>query len=362
MLNLKKYGYKQLNIETLGNCNMNCQFCNWNARKDKETVMPENIVYRLVDEAGSLNSGCESINFSQFNEPLLDKRIFDFISYTKKKQIFVKLTSNCLLLGNRRVLNGMINHHPDQLFLSVQTLDKKKFSEVRGTNMSHKKYKEIIFRLLSNLKFKNCKITMDMACNFLNHKKKLIRNILGFNTGDESVPLSLDMIKDDLIDFLMDLQDYDKHFKFKKNEFEEFFESLSSDYRSQACYNITENIDIKIKRFMYGKRLVEFEPTNTPFSCKHPTIAVMATGHVVPCCHMSAPYSTLGSVKLESLGEILERSKKYIKNLRDVNLDKPLVCKRCFGEKTKRAVKLLSIREKIAPNIRFNVLSYADKK
>jgi len=86
MLNLKKYGYKQLNIETLGNCNMNCQFCNWNARKDKETVMPKNIVYRLVDEASSLNSGCESINFSQFNEPLLDKRIFDFISYTKKKK------------------------------------------------------------------------------------------------------------------------------------------------------------------------------------------------------------------------------------------------------------------------------------
>ena len=64
----------------------------------------------------------------------------------------------------------------------------------------------------------------------------------------------------------------------------------------------------------------------------------------------------------ETINQIIERSKKYIKNLRDVNLDKPLVCKRCFGEKTKRAVKLLSIREKIAPNIRFNVLSYADKK
>ena len=51
------------------------------------------------------------------------------------------------------------------------------------------------------------------------------------------------------------------------------------------------------------KRLVEFEPTNTPFSCKYPTIAVMATGHVVPCCHMSAPYSTLGS-KLTAVKEI----------------------------------------------------------
>ena len=94
---------------------MNCQFCNWNARKDKETVMPENIVYRLVDEASSLNSGCESINFSQFNEPLLDKRIFDFISYTKKKNI-CKINLKLFALGNRRVLNGMVNHHPDQLF------------------------------------------------------------------------------------------------------------------------------------------------------------------------------------------------------------------------------------------------------
>ena len=40
-----------------------------------------------------------------------------------------------------------------------------------------------------------------MACNFLNKKKLLFRKILGFSVGDPSVPLSLNQVYPDLVDF-----------------------------------------------------------------------------------------------------------------------------------------------------------------
>ena len=125
-------------------------------------------MYKFVDEASSLNSGCESINFSQFNEPLADKRIFDFISIQKKTNI-CKINLKLPALRKSKSFKRYGKSSPRSVILVCPYIDKN--FEVRGTNMSYKKYKEIIFRLLSNLKFKNCKEFMDMACNFLNHKK-----------------------------------------------------------------------------------------------------------------------------------------------------------------------------------------------
>ena len=51
MVDFQKFGYRFLNIETLGNCNMNCSFCNWDRRADKSAILPTETVYKLIDEA-----------------------------------------------------------------------------------------------------------------------------------------------------------------------------------------------------------------------------------------------------------------------------------------------------------------------
>ena len=81
---------------------MNCSFCNWDRRADKAAILPTKTVYKLIDEAKK--GKVESINFSQFNEPTLDKRLFEFIKYAKKLKLFVRLTSNGLLFANRSSL------------------------------------------------------------------------------------------------------------------------------------------------------------------------------------------------------------------------------------------------------------------
>ena len=358
MLDLTKYGFKYLNIETLGNCNMNCKFCNWNRRESKESVMCDEAVYKLIDEATSESSGCESINFCQFNEPLLDKRLFEFISYTKKRGMNVCLTSNGLLLGNEKILNGMLNSGPDHLTLSVQTLNEKKFSDIRGIKMDFPRYTATIYKFLSAVKDTNMQVTMDMACNFLTPAKYLIRKFLGFSVGDPNAPLSLDDVYPDLSNFLKGLEAHDSTFTYDREALKEYFNSLHSDYREQASFPLTSNICIKIKRFMYGHRLQEFKPTTSNFSCNHPILGVLATGHVVPCCHMSSPYTSLGSIHSNSIEEVLESSSNQIKNIREKDGEKPLVCKRCFGEKTDRALKIIKWREKLDFDLGFHPISH----
>ena len=58
-------------------------------------------------------------------------------------------------------------------------------------------------------------ITMDMAC-FLN-EKVVIEKILGFSVGDPSVPLSLDQVYPDLVDFLRGYEKFEKKYTFDES-------------------------------------------------------------------------------------------------------------------------------------------------
>ena len=361
MENFQKFGYRFLNIETLGNCNMNCSFCNWDRRADKAAILPTETVYKLIDEAKKAK--VESINFSQFNEPTLDKRLFEFIKYAKKLKLYVRLTSNGLLFANHRVFNGMTSNlsAPNHLTLSVQTLNKNEFSDVRGIKMNYEKYKFIIYKFISACIKKKINITMDMACNFLNKKKLLFRKILGFSVGDPSVPLSLDQVYPDLVDFLRGYEKFEKNYTFNESKLEDYFNNLKCDYRDQDSFEIFPNIDIKIKRFMYGQRLMDFQPYTGSFKCGHPILAVLASGDVVPCCHMSSPFFTLGNAKTNKISDLLDKNKSLICNIRTKEGRKPEVCKKCFGEKTKRAVVISRIKEKVSFQLSTGLLNHEKK-
>ena len=122
--------------------------------------------------------------------------------------------------------------------------------------MNYEKYKFIIYKFISACIKKKINITMDN--NFLNKKKLLFRKILGFSVGDPSVPLSLDQVYPDLVDFLKGYEKFEKNYTFKESKLEDYFNNLKCDYRDQDSFEIFPNIDIKIKRFMYGQRLMDF--------------------------------------------------------------------------------------------------------
>ena len=357
-LSLKAYGYHTLNIETIAGCNMNCRFCSWDRRQNKQAVLPNAVVYRLVDEVIPRTSGCVGINFSQFNEPLLDKRLFDFVAYTKERGIPVILVSNGLLLGNEKILEKMLRTPPDKLTLSVQTLEPEMFGHLRGVNMDFARYASIVYKFLSAARNTSMQITLDMACNFLNSEKQLIRRLLGFSAGDPNAPLSLDDVYPNLSRFLEGLTTYDPAFDHDPERLRRYMKSIASDYATQPSYPLTQNIHIKIKKFMYGHRLQEFKPTMLKFACAHPTVGVLASGDVVPCCHMASPLASVGNVLDHSLEEVLKSSATLIKNLRGKDGAKPEVCRRCFGERTRRALLLIRLRQKFDFNFGFNPLRH----
>ena len=240
----------------------------------------------------------------------------------------------------------------------MQTLAPETFGHLRGVDMDFARYASIVYEFLSAAKNTPMEISLDVACNFLTPKKRLIRGMLGFNVGDPNAPLSLDDMHPDLSHFLEGLAAHDPTFEHDPDRLRRYIGSLTSDYGTQPRYPLAGNIYIKVKRFMYGQRLLEFKPTTLKFACNHSTIGVLASGDVVPCCHMASPLASVGNVLDRSLAEVLESGAKLINNIRDRDGDKPEVCRRCFGERTQRALKLIQLRQKYNFNFGFSPLKH----
>lgn len=69
-------------IETSSYCNRKCGYCPNSNVKRQQGDMEENIFYKIIDELAEIKfTGLVSPEF--FNEPLLDKRLLDFIKYTR---------------------------------------------------------------------------------------------------------------------------------------------------------------------------------------------------------------------------------------------------------------------------------------
>ena len=82
-------------VQTVSMCTMRCWHCAYGAMPISPQIMPEAFVLRLVDELADINYS-RRLTFYGVNEPLLDPRIQDFISYARKKLPLVRMviTSN----------------------------------------------------------------------------------------------------------------------------------------------------------------------------------------------------------------------------------------------------------------------------
>src|SRR5688500_13292110 len=84
-VNIAKYGYTVLQIETAAACNMACTFCAYPTKEDQQSRMPDEIVRRAILSVDPASDGFQHICFSQFNEPLMDTRIHGFIRFAQQQ-------------------------------------------------------------------------------------------------------------------------------------------------------------------------------------------------------------------------------------------------------------------------------------
>lgn len=77
---------REIEIETVNRCNGKCSFCPINRDVDprKTTIMDAKLFKKIIDNLSDMNYMGRIALFSN-NEPLIDKRIVEFIRYTRKK-------------------------------------------------------------------------------------------------------------------------------------------------------------------------------------------------------------------------------------------------------------------------------------
>jgi len=341
-LKLSDYAYSILQIESKTECNMNCSFCPYPVIETKGAELSRDEIYKIIDSVDPKDESLEYICFSQFSEPLLDGRIFDFIKYAKNKGFKVFLATNGLLLDSEEISNNLIEAAPDYIKLSLQILNKDQFQRARGVVRSFELYQKGIFKFLDSCLENNCQsnITVDIACNFLARPELFIRSLLGIERGDSAV--SNRIVKKELGDFLKNLNRHSSKFNYDQREMERFLKKAGPYYYSQDPLVLASNITLKVKQFQYGRRLVDFYPAFKVKNCTVRVVSVLGNGSVVPCCLAFDSKLSLGSIRNESFKDLIQKNSAFIKQIKE-GKDVPDICRKCRGAPTKRGALAISL-------------------
>lgn len=348
VINLSDYGFNILQIESYAACNMECSFCPYPLKDDKESKLSLEDIENIIDQINPNDPRLDYITFSQFNEPLLDNRIFDLISYAQKKGLKVLLITNGLLLNKKKNIENLFRLKPN-IKISLQVIDQNVHTKARGLNLELDKYSKTIFDFckLASSECKELDISIDVGCSFNESNFTYFsKKILGLQTGDPSVALNKKSLFKNLELLIKDLSEINQDY-FQSNNLDFKNKEFNIDYKKQTGFEITENIKLKIKPFFYGRRMSEFKPipSNT-FSCHNQILGILADGSILPCCLGYDDTISMGNIKQKSLFDILNDN-KFLKDLRDLNGDKHITCRKCFGEPTKRGTIFRTIQSKL---------------
>jgi radical SAM protein with 4Fe4S-binding SPASM domain len=340
-MKLVDYGFSVVQIETKSSCNMACQFCPYPLRDDKSALMEDDLVYKAIDQVCNMDlTDFEYVTFSQFNEPLLDKRIFDYVEYAAKRKLKTYFVTNALLLAKSSVREQLLKVSPTIIKISLQTINKNRnFGDIRGITMDIDDYFNTIYTFLSESLNYPSRINIDIGSNFLRKSEYKAKKLLGVSFGDPSVAMDVGELEDDIIKFLDGLVQHDSSFKYNSSFLVDFLHNTSVDYLGEEGFVLAPNIRLKIKKFIYGRRIQEFLPTYNKFSCNNRILGILSDGSVVPCCLAYDDSISMGNINEKTLEEILIQGTDFLGDLRGYNnCGKHETCKKCFGEPTKRGL------------------------
>ena len=355
-IKLSDYGFNELQIESYAACNMACSFCPYPLKDDKTSKLPKENIQNILSQVDSKDEKLRYVTFSQFNEPLLDSRLFDNIEYAQNLGFKVLVVTNGLLLNKERNINELLRLKP-LMKISLQVIESEEHKEARGINLELSRYANTIFNFCELAKDKKINITIDLGCNFSDSFVKLqIKKFLGLQTGDPSIPEDKEKLFKQFRFFINKISEQKKYFQ-KNESINNILDSIKdnldnnevnlSNYDYNKGIKLFDNIELKFKPFFYGKRIKEFYPVNNSFACNSSILGVLADGNVVPCCLAYDNSISIGNVKNKNLISMIKEN-KFLKDLRTKGGDKHITCKKCFGEPTKRGSVFRSI---------FNMLS-----
>src|ERR1700704_2143883 len=123
-------GYVQ--IEPVGQCNLRCQMCSIQFRRDGPPYGPPAFMdfeafKRTVDQFGTLRE----LHLQGLGEPMMHPRFFDMVEYATAKGIRVSTNSNLTLLNDRRA-ERCVTSELDCLHVSIDGATAETYERIRS--------------------------------------------------------------------------------------------------------------------------------------------------------------------------------------------------------------------------------------
>lgn len=130
-----------LNIEVTNICNLNCSICPVNKKMNRPRgMMALELFNKVIDESGAV----DSVQFSQWGEPLMHPSICELIKITKNKGIRVFLITNGTLIDEKMCFS-LLDTGLDRIIFSVDGTNDT-YSNIRGYGYADLKKKITIFK------------------------------------------------------------------------------------------------------------------------------------------------------------------------------------------------------------------------
>ena len=137
---------KSILIETYNLCQGECKFCPYKELRsnDEPTLLSTSKFKELIDEISKYE--ITRLTLFNNNEPLLDKRIYDFInmSYELMPNVEIGLSSNGRVI-TKEVLNKLLDNHLTTLYISIPCVNRDDYKSVMGL------YPDRLFELLDSI-------------------------------------------------------------------------------------------------------------------------------------------------------------------------------------------------------------------
>lgn len=125
--------------ELTNKCNSNCIYCCTNANSNKFEKVSLETIFKIIDTLKNWNILRTIIGGG---EPFLRKDILEILEYANHEGIKPVVATNAILIDKFDI--DIIRNNVSNLQISLDTLDEKKYFQVRGSNS--------LSRVLSNLK------------------------------------------------------------------------------------------------------------------------------------------------------------------------------------------------------------------
>ena len=131
-------------VEPSGKCNLACTFCDLHSGRLDGTealkgVMTEETFKRIVDQLAEMPFALKEMQFHGNGEPLLNKKLPDFIRLAKARGVTKKcrLTTNGTMLTPRN-LERVVEAGVDEIHVSLDVADREGYKEVKGCDLYEK--------------------------------------------------------------------------------------------------------------------------------------------------------------------------------------------------------------------------------